>query len=119
MENKVVIKTLVKAKVDKVWECWTSPEHIIHWNFASEDWCCPSAINKLEPGGSFSWRMEAKDGSMGFDYSGTYDKIITHSLIVKSLDDGRGVSISFNESEGITEIEEAFQPETINDPELQ
>ena len=88
MDSKKVtvkVETTIQAPIEKVWEFWTSPEHIINWNFASDEWCCPSAKNDLRPGGKFSWRMEAKDGSMGFDFKGTYDiveqfKKITYTL---------------------------------------
>ncbi len=71
----ITIQTTINAPLDKVWECWTKPEHITQWNFASNDWCCPSATNELKPDGKLVWRMEAKDGSMGFDFTGTYKKI--------------------------------------------
>ena len=79
--DRIIVKTSVQADIDKVWEFWTKPEHITNWNFATEEWCCPKAENDLRPNGKFSWRMEAKDGSMGFDFTGTYDKIVDRKLI--------------------------------------
>ncbi|MGV3538932.1 MAG: SRPBCC domain-containing protein [Rufibacter sp.] len=75
METKdrtiLTVETTVQVPADKAWQYWTAPEHITKWNFATDEWQCPSAINDLSSGGRFCWRMEAKDGSMGFDYSGT------------------------------------------------
>ena len=69
------LKTKVDAPVNRVWECWTLPEHIIHWNHASEEWQTTRAENDLRPGGKFLFRMEAKDGSTGFDFTGIYTEV--------------------------------------------
>lgn len=116
--NTITVNCTIKAPAHKVWECWTNPEHIVGWNFATEDWTCPSAVNELVAGGKFSWRMEARDGSFGFDYAGTYDRIDAPREIQKHLDDGRKVNITFTESDGMTEVTETFEPDE-NDPELQ
>lgn len=116
--KSITVKTIVNAAPAKVWEFWTSPEHIINWNFATPEWHCPSAKNDLKPGGTFSWRMEAKDGSMGFDYAGKYLKIDEPVLIEKELEDGRKVTISFEALDGKVEVIETFEPDD-NDPELQ
>lgn len=118
MQKSIQVETLVRAPVLKVWEYWTSPEHIVNWNFASEDWHCPAAENNLQPGGKFSWRMEAKDGSMGFDFSGKYLQIIEHELVRVMLDDDREVEIDFSENEGLTAVTETFEKDHM-DPDLQ
>lgn len=118
MKDLITVKVSVSAGIDKVWEYWTNPQHIVHWNFATDAWMCPKAENNLEPNGRFSWRMEAKDGSMGFDYSGTYDKVELKKSIELTLDDKRKVSIAFSTINGTTEVVETFEPDE-NNPELQ
>ena len=95
-EMTITVETTIKAPIEQVWEFWTTPEHIINWNFATDQWCCPSAKNDLRPGGEINWRMEAKDGSMGFDFMGTYDEIEQYKRIKYTLDDGRKTEISFS-----------------------
>ena len=114
----ITISVTVDAKLSDTWKAWTEPEHIVNWNFASEEWCCPSAINEIVPGGRFSWRMEAKDGSIGFDYAGHYIAVEIHNFISKKLDDGRAVTISFNENDANTIVTQSFVPDG-NDLELQ
>jgi len=90
----------IRATVDKaieiVWKCWITPEDIVKWNNASEDWYTPRAENNLRVDGKFNYRMEARDGSFGFDFSGVYSNVILNKLIEYTLDDGRKVSIQFN-----------------------
>lgn len=121
MDNKsfITVQVTVNADIDKVWDCWTRPEHITKWNFASDDWHSPSAQNDLKPGGRFLWRMEAKDGSFGFDFSGVYDEVRLHEYISYSLDDGRIVRITFTAGGNNTEVEEVFEAESENSLELQ
>jgi len=121
MENSVLITVSVdvESPVSKVWKYWTSPEHIMQWNNASDDWHTPHAENDLRAGGKFSWRMEAKDGSMGFDFSGVFDEINELQLIRYTLDDNRKVTISFVGSGNSTKIVETFEAETENSIELQ
>ena len=109
MKSSVTVGILVQLPVPIVWEYWVSPKHIINWNFASPDWHCPSAKNDLRPGGKFSWRMEAKDGSMDFDFNGTYNKIELNNLIEYTLDDGRLVKINFEESGNYTKVIQVFE----------
>lgn len=116
--NRIMVSTKVHASKEKTWEFFTVPKHIVNWNFASTEWHCPSAENDLRPGGRFSWRMEAKDGSMGFDYSGQYVRIEPHKSLELKLDDERNVTIEFSEQNGNTEVKETFQPDE-NDRELQ
>ena len=115
----ITIKTSVTAPADKVWKLWTDPVHIIHWNNASPDWHTPMAENDLRVGGKFLSRMEARDGSMGFDFSGIYEKVEPHKNLVYVLDDGRKVEVSFSENGGITEVTESFEAEEMNAIELQ
>lgn len=109
----------VLAPLSQVWECWTQPEHITKWNFASEDWHCPSAINDLQPNGKFSWRMEAKDGTMGFDFEGVYDEVNWEKSLSYHLGDHRTVSVSFSEINGVTTVHESFETEDQNSAEMQ
>src|SRR3977135_4303358 len=91
----ITVKNTVNAPVEKVWKLWTGPEHIIKWNNASDDWHTPRAENDLRPGGSFLSRMEAKDGSMGFDFGGIYDVVRNNEYIEYTIGDGRKVKITF------------------------
>ena len=118
-KTRVTVQTTVEQPIDKVWELWTSPQHITQWNFATDEWRCPTADNDLKPGGRFSWRMEAKDGSMGFDYCGTYDQVMPNKRIVCTLDDGRQVILDFNEHENETTVIETFEVEDLNSVDQQ
>ncbi|WP_323756555.1 SRPBCC family protein [Roseivirga sp.] len=117
--EKITINATVNAPIDKVWNFWGAPEHITQWCMASDDWHAPSAENDLRTGGKFSTRMEAKDGSFGFDFGGVYDEVIKHKLIVYTMEDGRMVKITFEEKEGVTEIIEIFDVESENPVEMQ
>lgn len=118
MEN-ITIEATVNTPVEKAWEYFTKPEHITKWNFASDDWHCPSAENDLRPGGSFSSRMEAKDGSFGFDFGGVYDVVETNKVIEYTLGDGRKVKIDFAGEDGTTTIATVFEAEGTNPVEMQ
>ena len=118
-KTKITIEAFVNAPLNTVWESWTAPQHIIHWNFASDDWYAPKAENDLRPGGTFSSRMEAKDGSFGFDFEGVYDEVETNKLIAYTLGDGRTVKIKFTYTGNETHIAETFEAETVNSEELQ
>ncbi|MBE9464732.1 SRPBCC family protein [Dyadobacter subterraneus] len=115
----IIIEATIEAPIEKVWETWTKPEHITQWSFASEDWFTPKAENDLRPGGEFSTRMEAKDGSFGFDFGGIYDEVTEHKLISYTLGDGRKVKIEFEENGNETKIVETFDPEDQNPVEMQ
>jgi len=119
--NKTVItvENTVQAPVEKVWEFWTKPEHITKWNSASDDWHTPRAENDLRPGGSFSARMEAKDGSFGFDFGGVYDDVKKNELIEYTIGDGRKVKVSFSGAGNSTHIVESFDAEQTNPVEMQ
>lgn len=115
----ITIETIVNAPISVAWKVWVSPEFIVQWNFANDEWCCPSAVNDLRPQGKFSWRMAAKDGSFAFDYSGQYTQIEAHKQIQKRLDDGRMVDISFEEKDDQTTVTETFEVEDVNSIDLQ
>src|SRR5688500_2828932 len=104
--TKITVATTVKSTIEKAWEYWTTPEHIKQWNNASDDWHTTRAENDLRTGGQFTSRMEAKDGSFGFDFSGVYDEVITNKSIAYTLDDGRKVKVTFNGNDMETIIEE-------------
>lgn len=115
----ITIRVHVAASLTQTWTCWISPEHITQWNFAGDDWHCPSATNDLRIGGKFTSRMEAKDGSFGFDFEGIYDQVIPFALIRYSMEDGRRVEIRFEESGDGTVVTETFDPESENPIDMQ
>jgi uncharacterized protein YndB with AHSA1/START domain len=117
--EQITISAKVKAPAEKVWELWTSPEHITKWNAASDDWHTPRAENDLRVGGRFLSRMEAKDGSFGFDFTGTYDEVEPLKRIAYTMEDGRRAIIDFNENEGVIEIITVFDAETQNSIDMQ
>ncbi len=116
---KISIQTTVEADAQKVWDYYTLPEHITKWNFASDDWHCPSAENDLRPGGKYKARMEAKDGSLGFDFEATYDEVINQKKIVYTLDDGRKVVTDFESQDGKTKVTTVFDAESENSVDMQ
>jgi uncharacterized protein YndB with AHSA1/START domain len=118
-KTKITVMATVNAPVEKIWEFWSKPEHIVKWSSASEDWHTPKAENDLRVGGAFVSRMEAKDGSFGFDFGGVYDEVETHKLIAYTLGDDRKVSITFEANGPVTEITEVFEAEETNPIEMQ
>lgn len=116
---KIMIEATVAAPVQKVWNYWTKPEHITKWNFASDDWKCPSASNDLKVGGKYSARMEAKDGSFGFDFEGTYSEVVEQSKLSYALVDGRQVTTEFESLGGKTKVTTIFDAESQNSIEMQ
>ena len=118
-DRKVTIHVTVDSSMDEVWNNWTSPEHIVHWNFASDDWCCPAVENDVRVGGQFSWRMEAKDGSFGFDFCGEYTEVVKNKVLEYRLGDGRPVRVEFTQVENGVELKETFQGEDENTLEMQ
>ena len=116
---KIVVESLVKADQEATWTSWNTPEHIMSWNFATEDWHCPKSEVDLQVGGKFTTRMAAKDGSFEFDFSGTYTQVDPFSLVKFQLDDGREVVVEFIESPQGTLVRETFDAEEQNDPEMQ
>lgn len=118
-KTKITVEATVNAPVEKVWRLWTSPEAIKQWNSASDDWHTPRAENDLRPGGTFSARMEAKDGSFGFDFSGKYDEVRTNELIAYTMGDERKVQVTFTGNGGETKVTETFEAESINPLDMQ
>ena len=118
-KTAITVTSTIAAPAEKVWQLWTSPEHITQWNNASPDWHTPRAENDLRPGGKFSARMEAKDGSFGFDFEGIYDNVEQNKLIEYTLGDGRKVSIQFISEGEKTRVVETFEAEETNSIDLQ
>jgi len=115
----ITIEAIVNVPVEKAWEVYTNPNHVTQWNHASDDWHSPSAENDLRPGGTFSYRMEAKDGSFGFDFGGIYDEVKPHELIVYTIGDGRKVENTFKKEGNATKVSVTFEAESINPVEMQ
>ncbi len=116
---KLTVTTTINKNVKTVWEAFTLPQHITNWYFASPDWHAPSSENNPIIGGKFKTRMEAKDGSFGFDFSGTYTNVILHKELDYTLDDNRLVTVSFKVENNQTIVTESFEPESENTHELQ
>ncbi len=121
MKSSITVEVFVEAPREKIWEYWTKPEHIKNWNFASDDWCTPHATNDLRVGGKFTFRMEAKDGSAGFDFGGTYTAIDEYKKIeyVMGGDGGRRVSIEFMAQGNGHTVTETFEAEEEHSLEMQ
>ena len=115
----IVVEVSVNAPVELVWKYWSAPEHITQWNSASDDWFTSYAENDLRPGGKFIWRMEAKDGSFGFDFGGVYDVVEENKRISYTLGDKRKVKIEFISQGNQTKIIERFEAENMNSIEMQ
>jgi uncharacterized protein YndB with AHSA1/START domain len=119
MKKAITVATLINAPIEKVWTYWTKPMHITQWNFASIDWWAPRATNDLTKGGKFSFRMEAKDGSFGFDLEGIYDRVEIQKRIDYTLSDERKVMVEFVVDGSTCKVIEEFEAETENSEELQ
>lgn len=121
MKPQITVEATISAPVEKVWNCWTEPEHIKRWTFASDDWCAPAATNDLRVGGRFMTRMEAKDGSAGFDFGGTYTAVIQYAGIEYTMDgeDARMVQIAFTQVGDACHVVETFEAEGENSLEMQ
>jgi uncharacterized protein YndB with AHSA1/START domain len=118
-KTKITIEAAVKAPIEKAWKLWTAPEHITKWNSASDDWHTPRAENDLRAGGKFLSRMEAKDGSFGFDFWGVYDEVIANERIAYTMGDGRKAEIAFSEENNETQMTVIFEAENENPIEMQ
>jgi uncharacterized protein YndB with AHSA1/START domain len=116
---KITIETTIAAGVDKVWEYYTNPAHITQWNFANNDWCCPKAENDLQVGGKYNARMEAKDGSFGFDFEAIYDEVTEGKKLSYTMGDGRQATTSFEGGNGTTKVTTTFDAESVHDAEMQ
>lgn len=117
--NPITIEATVNAPIEAVWDVWNKPEHITRWAFASQDWEAPHAENDLRTGGSFKTRMQAKDGSEGFDFEGVYTNVEDEKLIEYDMPDGRHVKITFEKTPEGVKIIETFDPENENSEDSQ
>jgi uncharacterized protein YndB with AHSA1/START domain len=115
----IEIESAIQAPIERVWEMWTKPKHITNWNFASDDWQCPQSENDLQVGGKFSSRMEAKDGSSGFDFWGNHTEVVEYKKISSQLGDGRKMTVFFESKGEGTYVKEEFEAEETNSIDLQ
>jgi uncharacterized protein YndB with AHSA1/START domain len=115
----ITVQNTIEAPIEKVWEYWTNPEHVKNWNFASNDWHCPHASSDFIIDGEFHYIMAAKDGSVEFDFCGTFTNIVLHQSIQIYLEDGREVRLQFIKEGAATKLIETFEPEEVNSLELQ
>jgi uncharacterized protein YndB with AHSA1/START domain len=119
MSEQVTIEAEIKKDTKDVWNFYNSPEHIINWNFASVDWHCPKSEVDLRVGGKFCSRMEAKDGSFGFDFEAIYDDVIQYNKVAYTMPDGRKVITHFQSLGSSTKVVTIFDPESTNPVDLQ
>ncbi len=115
----IAVSALVKADLDRAWSCYTEPERVTRWNFASPDWRCPRASNDLRPGGSFSFRMESRDGKTGFDFGGVYEAVVPKAYLSYRMGDGRTAQVIFHPFLSEVLVTVIFDPESSNSIELQ
>lgn len=115
----ITVSTKINAPEELIWSCMTTPEHITQWNFASPEWCCPNASCDVQPGGRFDFRMEATDGSMGFNFTGTYVDVQPCELLSYNLDDERFVQVNMERKDGAVETTQKFDPEDMNPEDFQ
>lgn len=117
-QTKIIVQALINADKNKVWDYYTNPKHIVHWNFADPSWHCPAATNDMKVGGVYKARMEAKDGSFGFDFEVLYTEINDGESFSYEFG-GRQASVVFKEEHGQTKVVVTFDPETQNPIEMQ
>ncbi|MBA2613836.1 MAG: SRPBCC domain-containing protein [Bacteroidetes bacterium] len=117
--DAITIDTTVKSAIEKVWNYWNEPQHIMQWCQASDDWHAPKAESDLKVGGKFTTTMAAKDGSFSFEFGGTYTKVEPNKVVEYTLGDGRKVKIIFSGSGNETKVAETFEPESENTIEIQ
>jgi uncharacterized protein YndB with AHSA1/START domain len=117
--SPITVESIVKAPAEKVWKYWITPEDITQWAAASDDWHTTRAENDVRVGGKFLSRMEAKDGSFGFDFGGLYDEVDVNKLLAYTLEDGRKVTIHFTGKGNETKVVQTFDPEATNPIEMQ
>lgn len=116
---KITISTTIAAPIDKVWRAYTTPEDITGWNFASDDWCCPSAEVDLRVGGRHKARMEARDGSFGFDFDAVYEEVASPHAITLAMTDGRKARTTFEAQGSSTKVTTVFDAEGQNSIDMQ
>jgi uncharacterized protein YndB with AHSA1/START domain len=119
MTQKITITTTTSAPVERAWQAFTTPADIVQWNFASDDWCCPSAAVDLRVGGAYKARMEAKDKSFGFDFEAVFDEVAPHKALTLAMSDGRKARTTFEATGNGTRVTTVFDAETQNSIELQ
>lgn len=119
MEKPFVIEARINCPIEEVWNRWINSKDIVNWHFATDSWHCPKAESDFIKGGAFNYRMEAKDGSMGFDFAGTFRDIKPIEYIEMVLGDGREVQIEFEEQDGTTVVTQTVEPEASNSREMQ
>ena len=115
----IQIEAIINAPKSLVWSAYNDPAHVVNWNAASDDWFCPQAANELREGGRFNYRMEARDGSFGFDFTGTYVKVYTGESLRYRLDDNRNVGVDFVDHGDQVRLVVRFEPEKENALDLQ
>jgi uncharacterized protein YndB with AHSA1/START domain len=116
---KITVETAIKAKLTDVWNAWNNPADIKQWNSAQDDWHTTQSTVDLREGGKFASRMEARDGSEGFDFEGTYTRVVPQKSIEYRMGDGREVKVEFDERAASVVVKETFDAETENTAELQ
>jgi len=116
---KITVETAVKAPLKKVWDAWNTPADIKQWNAAQDDWHTTKSSVDLREGGKFLARMEAKDGSVGFDFEGEYTRVVPQKAIDYRMSDGREVQVEFAEKNGSVVVKETFDAESENPAEMQ
>ena len=117
--QQITVQTTINSPVERVWEAYTTPADITRWNFASDDWCCPSAEADLRVGGTYKARLEAKDGSLGFDFVAIYGELQPNRALTLAMADGRKARTTFALEDGKTEVTITFDAETQNPVEMQ
>jgi uncharacterized protein YndB with AHSA1/START domain len=118
-KSSITVEATINVPIERVWQTWNEPEHIVKWAFASDDWEAPASENDLRTGGKFKTVMAAKDKSASFDFGGTYTAVKDHELIEYDMDDGRHVKVVFAEVPDGVKITETFDPEQENPEEMQ
>lgn len=117
--HQITIDTMIDAPVERVWRAYSTPADITQWNFASDDWCCPSAESELKVGGNYKARMEARDGSLGFDFEAVYEEVEPHEALTMVMSDGRKARTMFDAVGGQTKVTTTFDAEEQNSIDMQ
>lgn len=118
-KQQIEIERTVNKDVESVWSFYNQVQHIMKWNFTNNDWCCPKASNDLRVNGKLNSRMEAKDGSFGFDFKATYNKIDELKQLIYNISDGRMINIYFEDLGNTTKVKINFEAENSNSIEMQ
>jgi uncharacterized protein YndB with AHSA1/START domain len=116
---KITVETLARADLKTAWSAYNTPDDITQWNTPSDDWHSPRSQVDLRKGGTFNTRMEARDGSMGFDFEGRYTRVVPQKLIEYRMSDGREVAVHFDQAPDGVRVRVAFDAESENPAEVQ